>query len=98
MSESELKKEGRLIRDLEIKNELGLHARAASALANLSNRFSSNIELTKDGLVVNGKSIMGILMLAAPKGSVVTVSAEGADAGDALRAITDLVEAKFGEK
>lgn len=98
MSESGLKNEGRLTRDLEIKNELGLHARAASALANLSNRFSSDIELMKDGIVVNGKSIMGILMLAAPKGSVVTVSAEGADAGEAMSAIADLIDAKFGEK
>ncbi|RMG58862.1 MAG: HPr family phosphocarrier protein [Deltaproteobacteria bacterium] len=85
-------------RDFEITNELGLHARAASALANLAGKFSSEIKLVKDGVEVNGKSIMGILMLAAPKGSVITVEARGEDALEAVDAIGELIKDRFGEE
>ncbi len=81
-----------------IKNELGLHARAASSLANLASKFKSKILIFKDGIEVNGKSIMGILMLAAPMGSIIKVSAEGDDADEAVRAIEDLVKRRFNEK
>ncbi len=88
---------GTVAREFEIKNEFGLHARSASALANLASTFQSHITISKSGLEVNGKSIMGILMLAAPKGSTITVSAVGEDAGEAVSAIGILIETKFGE-
>jgi phosphocarrier protein len=97
MGELERNGSSRVVKDLEILNELGLHARAASALANLASKFRSEISILKDGIEVNGKSIMGILMLAAPRGSVITVSAEGDDANEALKAIDDLVKRRFGE-
>ena len=77
------KAEGRF----EIVNKLGLHARAAAKLVRLANRFSSDIRLEREGLVVNGKSIMGVLMLAAHRESLLSVSAEGADASEAVEAI-----------
>jgi phosphocarrier protein HPr len=97
MGELEKNESSRVVKDLKILNELGLHARAASALANLASKFRSEISILKDGIEVNGKSIMGILMLAAPRGSVITVSAEGDDANEALKAIEDLVRRRFGE-
>lgn len=97
MNESEANTVGRVEKDIQIENELGLHARAASALAGLASKYKSEILIFKDGVEVNGKSIMGILMLAAPKGSVITVSASGEDANDAILAIEDLVKRKFGE-
>jgi len=86
-----------LEKDLLIKNKLGLHARAAAQLVKTANRFSSNVKLTKDRNVVNGKSIMGVLTLAATCGSTVKVSCEGNDAQEALQAIEQLVDAKFHE-
>ena len=84
-------------KDLQIKNKLGLHARAAAQLVKTANRFSSEVKLGRDRNVVNGKSIMGVLTLAATCGSTVKVSCEGADAQDALTAIEDLINAKFNE-
>lgn len=97
MSESETNAVNRVAKDLKIKNELGLHARAASALANLASKFRCEVSILKDGVEVNGKSIMGILMLAAPKGSVIKVSAVGDDAIEALKAIEELVKGRFDE-
>ncbi|NIS74074.1 MAG: HPr family phosphocarrier protein [Deltaproteobacteria bacterium] len=97
MSDSETKAVNKVVKDLKIKNELGLHARAASALANLASKFRCEISIFKDGVEVNGKSIMGILMLAAPQGSVIKVSAVGDDAMEALKAIEELVKRRFGE-
>ncbi len=97
MSDSETKAVHKVAKDLKIKNELGLHARAASALANLASKFRCEISIFKDGVEVNGKSIMGILMLAAPQGSVIKVSAVGDDAMEALKAIEELVKRRFGE-
>ncbi len=91
-------REHHVVRDFEITNELGLHARAASALANLAGKFNSEIKIVKDGVEVNGKSIMGILMLAAPKGSVITVQAKGEDAREAIDAIGNLIKDRFGEE
>lgn len=80
-----------------IKNRLGLHARAAAQLVQTSNRFRSEIVIEKEGLEVNGKSIMGILMLAAPMGSRIGVSADGEDADAAMTAIGRLIDDGFGE-
>lgn len=84
--------------ELTISNKLGLHARAAATLVQLTNRFESKIEIEKDGKVVNGKSIMGIMMLAAAKGNKIVVYAKGPDADKALEAIEELVFNKFGEE
>jgi phosphocarrier protein HPr len=84
-------------RQCEIMNKLGLHARAAAKLVRLANRFSSEIRLEREGVEVNGKSIMGVLMLAAHKESFVSVRAEGPDAREAVDAIGGLIAAKFEE-
>jgi phosphocarrier protein len=81
-----------------IGNRLGLHARAAALLVKMANRFSSEITIEKDGLEVNGKSIMGILMLAASKGSKITVKAVGKDSAQAIKALGELIESRFGEE
>ena len=85
-------------REFDIRNRLGLHARAAAQLVRLANRFSSEIRVVKDGVEVNGKSIMGVLMLAAPKDTRVLVRASGADAEEALAAVGALIDRKFGEE
>ncbi|NND90409.1 MAG: HPr family phosphocarrier protein [Granulosicoccus sp.] len=85
-------------RDLEIINKLGLHARAAAKLVKLSSSFASNIDIEKDGQRVNGKSIMGVMMLAASYGSQVTVYAEGEDEEEALAAVVDLINRRFDEE
>ena len=82
---------------LLIQNELGLHARAATKLVQLATTFPCDITLTKDGHEVNGKSIMGVLMLVASKGSRVTVRAKGARCDEAVVEITKLIDDKFGE-
>ena len=85
-------------REFDIRNRLGLHARAAAQLVRLANQFSSEIRVVKDGVEVNGKSIMGVLMLAAPKDTRVLVRASGTDAEEALAAIGALIDRKFGEE
>jgi len=80
-----------------IKNRLGLHARAAAQLVQLANRFTSDVLVRKDGLEVNGKSIMGILMLAAPKSSRIEVVIRGDDAAEAMNALGELINDGFGE-
>jgi phosphocarrier protein len=85
-------------REFDIQNRLGLHARAAAQLVRLANQFSSEIRLVKDGVEVNGKSIMGVLMLAAPKDTRILVRASGPDAEEALAAIGALIGRKFGEE
>ena len=84
-------------RTLQIVNKLGLHARAAAKLVTLAAKFKSDIRVTKDGREVSGKSIMGVMMLAAAKGSRVTFRAEGPDAEKALDAIEALIARKFDE-
>lgn len=81
-----------------ISNELGLHARAAAAFVKIANRFRSEITVKKDQVSVNGKSIMGVLMLAAAKGTQITVEATGIDEKDALQELGKLIEGKFGEE
>ena len=86
-----------LRRDLEIINKLGLHARAAAKLVNCAARFGSFIEVERRGQRVNCKSIMGIMMLAASRGTWIIVEASGDDAADAMAAIEDLIGSRFGE-
>ncbi|GAB4228146.1 MAG: HPr family phosphocarrier protein [Deltaproteobacteria bacterium] len=85
-------------REFDIRNRLGLHARAAAQLVRLANGFSSEIRVEKDGMEVNGKSIMGVLMLAAPKDARIRVLANGPDAAEAVDAIGELIARKFGEE
>ena len=80
-----------------ILNELGLHARAATRFVQIANRFAAEVEVEKDGQKVNGKSIMGVLMLVAAKGTTITVRSQGQDAAEALTAIGALIRNKFGE-
>ncbi len=84
-------------RTVQIVNTLGLHARAAAKLVTLAAKFKSDIRVTKDGREVSGKSIMGVMMLAAAKGSRVTFRAEGPDAEKALDALEALIARKFDE-
>lgn len=81
-----------------IKNKLGLHARAAVKLMNLSNRFVSSVRIEKDGNEVDGKSILGILTLAAVQGSEITIRVTGTDEAAAMEALVALVDDKFQEK
>lgn len=83
--------------DIVISNKLGLHARAASKLTELANRFSSEIFISRSSQRVNAKSIMGVMMLAAGKGMTVTVEAQGEDEVAALESIEALFNDKFGE-
>ena len=81
---------------LQIRNQLGLHARACALFVKTASRFKSEVLVSRDGLEVNGKSIMGVMMLAAEEGSTILVKAIGADEGDALTALQELVDGKFG--
>ena len=83
--------------DFKIVNRLGLHARAAAQLVQTANRFLSDVTIEKDGNEVNGKSIMGLLMLAAPQGSKITVTVSGVDAAEAMKVIGTLIDDGFGE-
>jgi phosphocarrier protein HPr len=84
---------------VEIKNRLGLHARPAALFVQQANKFKNcEITITKDGNSVNGKSIMGMMMLAAAMGSRLLIEAVGEDSEDAIRQLTALVESKFGEE
>ena len=84
-------------REFTIQNKLGIHARPAAQFVKMASRFSAEIRVEKDGEEVDGKSIMGLMMLAAGHGSVITVAAEGEDADQALDALAGLVERKFEE-
>jgi phosphocarrier protein len=81
-----------------IQNKRGLHARASAKIVEASARFQSEIHVIKDGNSVNGRSIMGLMMLAASIGSQIEITAEGPDAAEALTAMLALVDAKFGEE
>jgi phosphocarrier protein HPr len=80
-----------------IQNELGLHARAATKLVQIASKFPCEVTLAKDGHEVNGKSIMGVLMLVASKGTNVTIKAKGERAAEVVAAIVQLINDKFGE-
>ncbi len=85
-------------REVAIVNKLGLHARPAAQLVQRASRFESEIKLKRFNLEVNAKSIMGVMMLAAEMGSKITVSAEGPDEKEAVEAIVQVIESKFGEE
>lgn len=82
---------------VQIQNRAGLHARPAAEFVKLAGRFKSEVRVSKEGLDVNGKSIMGVLMLAAERGSSITIQADGSDAGEAVSALVDLVGRGFEE-
>lgn len=84
-------------RDVEIKNKLGLHARAAAKLVHVAAKFKSDIKIRKGDEEVDGKSILGILLLAAGRGSTIKLRADGPDEREALDAIENLIDAKFDE-
>ncbi len=84
-------------RDMTIVNELGLHARPAGVFVKLATKFKSDISVSKDGADVNGKSIMGVMTLAAECGSLLTVRAEGVDAEEAIAALERLVANGFSD-
>lgn len=84
-------------KEFTIVNRLGLHARAAAQLVQLAGRFRADILVGKDDVEVNGKSIMGILMLAAPKGTTIRVAVSGEDETEAMEALGALIENGFGE-
>jgi phosphocarrier protein len=84
-------------RDVKITNPLGLHARPAALFVKLANRFLADVEVGTDSMMVNGKSIMGVMMLAAESGSTIRIKASGEDAEKAVTALAELVEKGFGE-
>ncbi len=84
-------------RTVRIVNKNGLHARPAAEIVKLASRYQSDIALVRDDLEVNGKSIMGVMMLAAEFGSSLVLRAAGPDAEQAVSALSDLIERKFGE-
>ena len=84
-------------RDIEIINKLGLHARASAKLTQLAAKFQSEVWMTRNQRRVNAKSIMGVMMLAAGKGSTVTLESEGPDEQACFDALVHLIEARFGE-
>lgn len=87
----------KVLKKIEIKNKLGLHARAAALLVQTANRFSAQITISKDGQTADGRSIMGVLTLAATQGSKIQVEAVGDDAEQAIKAIERLVDKRFNE-
>jgi len=87
-----------LEKNVRIKNKLGLHARAAVKFMNVANRFVASVRIEKDGNDIDGKSILGILTLAAVQGSEITLKISGKDEKQALKALVALIEAKFHEE
>jgi len=84
--------------NLVMSNKLGMHARPATLFVQTASRFSSEVTVTKDGVNVNGKSIMGMLLLAAERGSTLTLAVSGSDEAEALKALKALFERKFDEE
>lgn len=87
-----------LDQEFTIVNKLGLHARASALFVKTASRFRSDIKIEREGIAVNGKSIMGIMMLAAAKGTRIKVTIEGEDEADALAALGELIANGFGEE
>jgi len=85
-------------RELIIVNKLGLHARAAAKFVTLASEFNCTVHVSRNGQRVNGKSIMGVMMLAASRGTQIIIHAEGADEDKALAALAKLVNERFGEE
>ena len=91
-------KRAKVIRELVVRNKLGLHARPASLFVKTATRFAAEIAVSKDGPVIDGKSILGVLMLAAGQGSRLSITANGEDALEALDALEKLIQNGFGEE
>jgi phosphotransferase system HPr (HPr) family protein len=87
----------KVVKKLEIKNKLGLHARASALLVQTVNKFSAQVTLFCDGKSADGRSILGVMTLGSPQGSTVEVEAQGEDADRVVRAIEKLVDARFNE-
>ena len=87
-----------VVTELKVINKVGIHARPAAAIVQTLQDFDAEVFFIKDGQRVNGKSIMGVLMLAAGCGSVLTVEAEGSEAPEAVEAVRNLINSKFGEE
>ncbi len=87
-----------IVKDVTIINKLGLHARAAAKLVSLASKFSCDIQVSKEGRQVNGKSIMGVMMLAASKNSTITLITDGEDEHQALEEMENLILDRFGEE
>lgn len=85
-------------RHVEIVNKLGLHARPSARLTQLASGFKSNVFMSRNGCRVNAKSIMGVMMLAAARGSTITLETEGEDEVEAMEALADLISSGFGEE
>jgi phosphocarrier protein len=84
-------------RKVMVVNQLGMHARAAAKFVHLATRYRAHVRVARDAREIDGKSIMGILLLAAARGTTITISADGSDEGDALEALSALVTSGFGE-
>jgi phosphocarrier protein HPr len=85
-------------RDVEIVNKLGLHARPSARLTQLASSFKSEVHMSRNGRRVNAKSIMGVMMLAAAKGSTITLETDGDDEAEAIDALASLISSGFGEE
>jgi phosphocarrier protein HPr len=84
-------------REIEIVNKLGLHARASAKLTQLAGQFTAEVWISREGRKVNAKSIMGVMMLAAAKGSLIAIETDGVDEAQAMTALVGLINDKFGE-
>jgi phosphocarrier protein HPr len=82
---------------VSVVNQLGMHARAAAKFVHLAARFQARVKVARHGREMDGKSIMGLLLLAAARGTIITISAEGADEQPAVAALVELVQSGFGE-
>jgi len=87
----------KIVKKLEIKNKLGLHARAAALLVQTVNKFSAEVNVSKDGQMADGRSIMGVLTLAATQGSKIQIEANGEDADKVVKALEKLLDNRFNE-
>jgi phosphocarrier protein len=85
-------------RDVEVVNKLGLHARPSARLTQMASNFKSNVFMSRNGRRVNAKSIMGVMMLAAAKGSTITLETDGDDEVEAIDALAELISSGFGEE
>lgn len=88
----------RIVKTFTLKNDLGLHARVAVMLVNTAKQFQARITYERDGIIVDGKSILGILTLACPKGGKITIVADGIDSEEAMTSFETLIGNKFGEE
>ena len=84
-------------RSVTVVNQLGMHARAAAKFVHLATRYHAHVRVARDAREMDGKSIMGILLLAAARGTTITISADGSDEGDAIEALATLVSSGFRE-